>query len=47
MNSISGKIFSGATDFNDKTEPEKIFAALSNLLKARLIEKTDGGFRLT
>ena len=48
----------GATDFNDKTEPEKIFAAfqmskgafkraVGHLLKARLIEKTDGGFRLT
>lgn len=48
----------GATDFNDKTEPEKIFAtfkmskrafkqAIGHLLKARLIEKTDSGFKLT
>ena len=48
----------GVIDFSDKTEPEKIFAAfqmskgafkraVGHLLKARLIEKTDGGFRLT
>lgn len=48
----------GATDFNDKTEPEKISEtfkmskrafkqAIGHLLKARRIEKTDGGFKLT
>ena len=48
----------GATEFNDKTEPEKIFEtfkmskrafkqAIGHLLKARLIEKTDGGFKTT
>ncbi len=46
----------GATDFSDKTEPEKILEtfkmskrafkqAIGHLLKARLIEKTDGGFK--
>ena len=46
----------GSTDFNDKTEPEKIFEtfkmskrafkqAIGHLLKARLIEKTEGGFK--
>lgn len=47
----------GVTNFNDKTEPEEIFEtfkmskrafkqAIGHLLKARLIEKIDGGFKL-
>ena len=47
----------GVTDFNDKTEPEKIFEtfkmskrafkqAIGHLLKTRLIEKTDSGFKI-
>jgi len=47
----------GETDFNDKTDPKKIYAtfkiskaafkrALGNLLKKRLIEKTSTGFKL-
>ena len=46
----------GVTTFNDKSEPDEIFAAfkiskrafkqaIGHLLKARLIEKIDGGFK--